>query len=69
MIFSDGKSVSTPKDGFKRLDTVKYTNLSQRFCFKAKNDYTKQFAHIYANRLNSMRDLLTEKAIEKWGKQ
>ncbi|KAJ6600660.1 DNA polymerase delta subunit 2, partial [Pseudolycoriella hygida] len=33
----------------------------------AQNDYSKQFAHIYAARLGHMRGLLEAKARDKWG--
>ena len=52
---------------YKRL-IVTHENTSERFQFKAQHDYSKQFAHIYASRLTKMRELLTIKAEEKWGK-
>ena len=52
---------------FERL-IVPFNDESRRFCFKAQNDYSKQFAHIYAARLGHMRALLEAKAKDKWGK-
>lgn len=51
-----------------RLTDVKYSDCSMRFRLKAKSDYSKQYAHIYAKRLDEMRPLLTERVAEKWGK-
>lgn len=46
--------------------TADYKNLSQ--CFKlAAKDYSKQFAHIYAVRLDKMRLCLMERIVQKWG--
>lgn len=70
MLFPAESSVNKTKDEFRRLSTVKFHSSSERFQLKEnKNDYSKQFAHIYARRLDQMRPLLTEKALEKWGKQ
>lgn len=53
---------------FKRLSTVKFDDASKRFkLFDIQTDYSKQFAHIYARRLDQMRPLLEAKSIEKWG--
>lgn len=52
---------------FRRLTTMKYIDTSKRFQLKNKRDYSKQFAHIYARRLEQMRPLLMKKAHEKWG--
>lgn len=49
----------------KRLE-CNYTNLSQNFRQQGK-DFTKQFAHIYAVRLNSMKDRIKHRAANKWG--
>lgn len=68
MLFPDDeilKSLNGEKE-FKRL-TAEYEDKSSRFKFKSQNDYSKQFAHIYATRLGYMRPLLSEKAEEKWG--
>ncbi|XP_008470664.1 DNA polymerase delta subunit 2-like [Diaphorina citri] len=47
--------------------TADYKNLSQ--CFRlASKDYSKQFAHIYAVRLNKMRECLLARVSQKWGK-
>lgn len=43
-----------------------YVDLSQVFHQQVK-DFTKQFAHIYAVRLNSMKDALKCRAANKWG--
>lgn len=44
-----------------------YTDLSSIYLQRSK-DFTKQFAHIYAVRLNSMRDPLIKRSLNKWGK-
>ncbi|XP_037039978.1 DNA polymerase delta subunit 2 isoform X2 [Bradysia coprophila] len=64
MLFSNG--VPTADVPFKRLD-VPFRDESSRFRFTAQNDYSKQFAHIYAARLGQMRALLESKAKDKWG--
>lgn len=66
MLFSTENNSNRSGGDFKRL-SVKYEDLSQRFQFQTKNDYSKQYAHIYAARLNEMRGLLTPRAIDKWG--
>lgn len=66
MLFSNGVEHSTKE--FGRLSNVKYIDSSSRFQLKTRSEYNKQFAHIYAKRLNGMRSLLHEKAKEKWGK-
>lgn len=69
MLFPNENSVKKSKDEFERLTTLKYVDSSDRFKLKeTKNDYSKQFAHIYARRLDQMRPLLTQKARKKWGK-
>lgn len=50
---------------FERL-SFNYTDLSSMFQMKDVN-FTKQFAHIYAFRLNQMRDILNGKMQQKWG--
>lgn len=61
--------VVNSSNAFERMSTVKVTHSSKRFLLQEKfNDYSKQFAHIYARRLDQMRPLLKEKATEKWGK-
>lgn len=68
MLFSDGKPAKLSLDEYRRLSTVKFTSTSERFQFKErKNDYSKQYAHIYGRRLEQMRPLLQKKAVEKWG--
>lgn len=59
--------ISQNPENFKRL-SIKYVNCSDRFKLQSNTDYTKQFAHLYAKRLNEMRSLLTNKINEKWGK-
>lgn len=51
---------------YKRLE-AKFEDGSSKYMFKSKNDYSKQFAHIYASRLGQMRPLLAQLATEKWG--
>lgn len=69
MLFPSENSFKHSENGFQRLSTVKFTDNSERFQLKErKTDYSKQFAHIYARRLDQMRPLLAEKAKEKWGK-
>lgn len=65
MLFN-GDEATNPDAPFERL-TVAFKDESRRFCFKAENDYSKQFAHIYAARLGHMRALLEAKAKDKWG--
>lgn len=68
MLFPDDDIAKSAINGvYKRLSTV-HKDTSDRFRFKGQNDYSKQFAHIYASRLTEMRDLLTKKIKEKWGK-
>lgn len=65
MLFSnDHSNTDVP---FERL-IVPFHDDSSRFRFTAQNDYSKQFAHIYAARLGHMRTLLEAKAKDKWGK-
>lgn len=59
-------TISDDKKQYERL-TTNFEDKSSRFKFKSQNDYSKQFAHIYATRLAYMRPLLSEKAVEKWG--
>ncbi|XP_054263776.1 DNA polymerase delta subunit 2-like [Macrosteles quadrilineatus] len=49
----------------KRVD-CEYVDLSQIFRQQSK-DFSKQFAHIYAVRLSSLRDPLVKRASAKWG--
>lgn len=67
MLFPDDEIAQAATNGeYKRL-VAPYVDTSDRFRFKGQNDYSKQFAHIYASRLSQMRRLLTEKVQEKWG--
>ncbi|XP_031826588.2 DNA polymerase delta subunit 2 [Nomia melanderi] len=45
---------------------VECKNLSKKFT-STKNDYSKQFAHIYASRLSELRDVLISQVQVKWG--
>lgn len=68
MLFPYENSIKNSKDEFKRLSTVEYVESSKRFHLNGKKtDYSKQFAHIYSKRLEQMRPLLNQKAVEKWG--
>lgn len=68
MLFPDDQiAKSAPNADSQRL-AVEHTDTSDRFRFKGQNDYSKQFAHIYASRLAEMRELLTQKIQSKWGK-
>lgn len=66
MLFS--KAAPDPNVELIRPTDVKYADCSMRFKLKAKSDYSKQYAHIYAKRLDEMRRLLAERVTEKWGK-
>lgn len=67
MLFLDDKHFTAPHsdEDFKRLD-VPYTNRSDKFHFQSK-DFTKQFSHIYASRLDEMVSLIKERIKHKWG--
>lgn len=58
-----------PDDGkpqvFERKQ-AEYTNLSKKFV-NTRNDYSKQFAHIYSARLAELRDILIPRLKAKWG--
>ncbi|XP_076658903.1 DNA polymerase delta subunit 2 [Halictus rubicundus] len=58
-----------PDDGkpqvFERKQ-AEYTNLSRKF-INTRNDYSKQFAHIYSTRLAELRDVLIPQVKAKWG--
>lgn len=67
MIFPDDNQTPFTDNGkYKRL-IVPFEDTSDRFKFNSQNDYSKQFAHIYASRLQQMRGLLAERCKEKWG--
>lgn len=68
MLFPEDKHLTAPhpSEDFKRLD-VPYTNRSDKFLFKSK-DFTKQFSHIYASRLDEMESLIKDRVKQKWGK-
>lgn len=67
MLFLNDYTKSSLNLPFERL-AVDFQDDSSRFRFSAQNDYSKQFAHIYAARLGHMRTLLEVKAKDKWGK-
>lgn len=68
MLFPDETTIKQTKDDFQRLSSVKFRDSSERFkLYEIQTDYTKQYAHIYARRLDQMRPLLEAKSIEKWG--
>lgn len=51
----------------EKREACNYTDLSKHFLQQSK-DFSKQFAHIYAVRLNSLRDSLIKRSLDKWGK-
>ncbi|XP_052896752.1 DNA polymerase delta subunit 2 isoform X2 [Anopheles moucheti] len=67
MLFPEDKNFSNPPTGstFERL-TVPYTYRSESFHF-VKKDFSKQFAFIYASRLEEMLKLLEDSVQKKWG--
>lgn len=68
MLFPDDTFInSTNQEAFSRKLCSQYQDESQRFRYERHNDYSKQFAHIYASRLEQMRVLLTERVNAKWG--
>lgn len=68
-LFCTAAASSSPTKGdpFERL-AAPFVDRSERFSDQTQVHYTKQFAPIYASRLEQMRDLLTQKCIQKWGK-
>lgn len=66
MLFANSDQTNNQDVPFERL-IVPFHDDSSRFRFNAPNDYSKQFAHIYAARLGHMRALLEAKARDKWG--
>jgi DNA polymerase delta subunit 2 len=48
-------------------DNCQYENRSDRFRLKSRN-FVRQYAHMYAERLWSMRNKVVEAAKSKWGK-
>ncbi|XP_076279134.1 DNA polymerase delta subunit 2 [Lasioglossum baleicum] len=73
MIHKTNESVNNllvkPDDGkpqvFERKQ-AEYANLSKKFV-STRNDYSKQFAHIYSTRLAELRDILIPRLKAKWG--
>ncbi|XP_076073903.1 DNA polymerase delta subunit 2-like [Mytilus galloprovincialis] len=65
-----GKLLTEPTESsdadYVRSD-CKYEDLSERFRLKSKN-FSRQYAHLYAERLWSMRDKVVDAAKSKWGK-
>lgn len=51
---------------FERMPLA-YTPCSQRYGI-GERSFSRQYAQIYAARLMQMRPLLTERALQKWGK-
>lgn len=68
MLFPNDENLKIASNGFERSTKSIFKDSSERFTVKSRMDYQKQFSHIYSNRLSEMRPLLTEKAVEKWGK-
>ncbi|XP_055596214.1 DNA polymerase delta subunit 2 [Uranotaenia lowii] len=63
--FTGSGSKKLGDDDFRRLK-VPYQYRSEQFHFKSK-DFSKQFAYIYASRLEEMTRMMTERVKEKWG--
>nr|CAD7262162.1 unnamed protein product [Timema shepardi] len=66
---ASGSDLTMSTTPFVRVnrETCSYENLSQRFLHQTK-DFGKQFAHIYAVRLEKMRGLIMGRVHQKWGK-
>nr|CAD7406319.1 unnamed protein product [Timema poppensis] len=66
---ASGSDLTMSTTPFVRVnrETCSYENLSQRFMHQTK-DFGKQFAHIYAVRLEKMRGLIMGRVHQKWGK-
>lgn len=68
--YSNGSLKGSPVEfnseiALKRKE-VRYENHSKRFlCLK--RDFKKQFAHIYAGRLNALKSRLISSSSAKWG--
>lgn len=67
MLFPKDEFISSGDQEYSRKLCSQYQDESARFRFERHNDYSKQFAHIYASRLEQMRGLLTERVHAKWG--
>ena len=64
-----GKLLSEPGDSpktVKRL-TAEYENVSERFVHQRDRTFQKQYAHLYAARLSTMRPKLERAAKARWG--
>lgn len=68
MIFPDDNQAKFTDNGIYQRLIVPFEDTSDRFKFQNPNDYSKQFAYIYASRLQQLRGLLTDRCKEKWGK-
>lgn len=67
MLFPDDEFLATTTDKtYERLIT-ECVNQSGRFNSSDAALYSKQFAPIYAKRLGELRQLLTQKCVDKWG--
>ena len=64
-----GKLLSIPSDDPRTFNRVssQYENQSNKFVLKERT-FQRQYAHIYASRLWTMRPRLQKAAKEKWGK-
>lgn len=65
MLFPKDSLIGSVDREYSRL-SCEYQDNMERFRFERHNDYSKQFAHIYASRLEQMRNLLTERVKAKW---
>ena len=64
-----GKLLSEPADNSKTCKrlTAEYKNVSDRFVYQRDRTFQKQYAHLYAARLNAMRPKLQRAAKSRWG--
>lgn len=72
MLFPDDqflRSDGAADQEYTRKLCASYKDESERFRFERHNDYSKQFAHIYASRLEQMRGLLTDRVRAQWGSE
>ncbi|GAA6072311.1 DNA polymerase delta subunit 2, partial [Tachysurus ichikawai] len=51
---------------FERQELLSYSSCSERFRL-GERSFSRQYAHIYATRLMQMREILSERAQQKWG--
>ena len=59
-------SEQTDSECFERV-SCDFKNLSERFLIKDRN-FSRQYAHLYAQRLWSFRPNIVQAAKDKWGK-